>query len=486
MGAFFGGRLIAMSLSRYAGRMSAPHLIWFRNDLRLVDHAAVAGAAKAGPVVALFVLDEETPGHWAMGAAQRWWLHYSLAALGRDLEARGGRLVLRRGAASKVVPEVATAIGAEAIHTLTHYEPAAKAQDAAVAKAVTLRRYHGALLAPPASVVAGSGGRYRIFTPWWRKLQEQLPPAPPQPAAKLDFAKAPAGDDLADWALLPTRPDWAHGFDVWSPGEAGAATQLKAFLKVAGDYDGGRNLPSQEGSSRLSPHLALGEISVRSVWHAVADAIPAGQAAPYLRELGWRDFAANIIDQFPDAGDVPGRAVFDALAFRDAPEDLAAWQAGRTGYPIVDAGMRQLWATGWMHNRVRMITASFVVKHLLIDWRAGERWFWDCLVDADLGANSLNWQWVMGSGVDSSPFNRVFAPVTQSQKFDAAGYIREWVPELRALRDADIHAPWQSEPAALRAAGIVLGTDYPQPIVGHIEGRERALAAYAKARGGES
>ena len=462
--------------------MSAPHLIWFRNDLRLADQAAVAAAARSGPVVALFVLDDETPGHWQMGAAQRWWLHHSLAALAHDLGARGGALLLRRGPAGVVVPQVARETGAAAVHTLTHYEPWAKAQDAAVAKAVTLKRYHGALLAPPASVLAGSGGRYRIFTPWWRKLSEQMPPARPVPApAGMAFAPVTPGDTLASLGLLPAR-DWATGFDVWTPGEAGAAAQLTRFLDHAAGYDRARNMPSEAGSSRLSPHLALGEISIRSVWHAVADAVPAAAAEPYLRELGWRDFAANILDQFPDHGDEPGRAQFNAIKFRDAPEDLQAWQQGRTGYPIVDAGMRQLWATGWMHNRVRMIAASFLVKHLLIDWRAGERWFWDCLVDADLGANSLGWQWVMGSGVDSSPFNRVFAPVSQSAKFDAAAYIKQWVPELAAVRDADIHAPFDAEPMLLRAAGVTLGRTYPKPIIGHAEGRARALAAYAEAK----
>ncbi len=468
--------------------MSAPHLLWFRNDLRLGDHAAVTAAAAAGPVIALFVLDDAAPGHWRMGAAQRWWLHHSLAALAAALQARGGRLVLRRGPAATIVPEVARAAGAAAVHTLTHYEPWAKAQDAAVARALAggppLRRYHGVLLAPPASVTAGAGGRYRIFTPWWRKLGEQMPPPRTQPApAAMAFAAAPAGDDLDTWGLLPRHPDWSGGFGIWQPGEAGAAARLAAFLGVATRYDTARNLPSQEGSSRLSPHLALGEISVRSVWHSVADAVPAAMAEPFLRELGWRDFAANILDQFPDHGDVPGRAAFDHIGFRDAPDELAAWQHGRTGYPIVDAGMRQLWATGWMHNRVRMIVASFLVKHLLIDWRAGERWFWDCLVDADLGANSLGWQWVMGSGVDSSPFNRIFAPVTQSAKFDAAGYIRTWVPELAGLGDADIHAPWQAEPLMLRAAGVTLGGRYPRPIVDHAAARARALAAYEAAKG---
>ncbi|MBC7521228.1 MAG: deoxyribodipyrimidine photo-lyase, partial [Sandarakinorhabdus sp.] len=263
--------------------MSAPHLIWFRNDLRLADHAAVAHAAAAGPVVALFVLDDETPGHWRMGAAQRWRLHHSLAARGRDLAARGGRLLLRRGAADVVVPAVAQEIGAAAVHTLTHYEPWAKAQDAAVAKAVVLKRYHGALLAPPASVLAGGGGRYRIFTPWWRKLADQMPPPRPVPApGHIAFADAPAGDVLADWQLLPTSPDWSAGFADWVPGEAGAEARLAAFIGVAGSYDKGRNLPSAEGPSRLPPHLALGEVSIRTVWHAVADAIPAAQAEPYL------------------------------------------------------------------------------------------------------------------------------------------------------------------------------------------------------------
>ncbi len=462
--------------------MSAPHLIWFRNDLRLIDHAAVSAATQAGPVVALYVLDDETPGHWRVGAAQRWWLHHSLAALGRDLAARGGTLVLRRGTAAAVVPQVAAEIGAAAVHTLTHYEPWAKAQDAAVAKALTLKRYHGALLAPPASVTAGNGGRYRIFTPWWRKLQDQMPPPRPQPAPEMAFAPAPASDTLDNWGLLPTKPDWSGGFDIWTPGEAGAAARLAAFIEVAAGYDKGRNLPSQDGSSRLSPHLAHGELSIRQLWHAIADAVPHAEAEPYLRELGWRDFAANILDQFPDHGDVPGRPPFDTFGFRDAPAELDAWRHGRTGYPIVDAGMRQLWSIGWMHNRVRMIAASFLVKHLLIDWRVGERWFWDCLVDADLGANSLGWQWVMGSGVDSSPFNRVFAPVTQSAKFDAAAYIRQWVPELAGLRDADIHAPWEAEPLMLRAAGVTLGRTYPHPIVGHAEGRARALAAYEAAK----
>lgn len=462
--------------------MSAPQLIWFRNDLRLDDQAAVRAAAEAGPVVALYVLDddrpapEDAPEGWregrAMGAAQRWWLHHSLAALEADLRARGGALMLRRGRSRDVVPAVAAEVGAGAVHALAHHEPWAKADEAAVAARVRLFLHGGVVLAEPASVVTGTGGRYRIFTPWWRRLLEQMPPPRPVPApARIDFVPGVVSARLADWGLLPLKPDWAAGFSVWTPGEAGAGARLEAFLARAAAYDDRRNLPSLDGTSRLSPHLAMGEISVARVWHAVADA--AGDAAePYLRELGWRDFAANILDQFPAHGEVPGREIFARFPFRDDAQGLRAWQRGRTGYPIVDAGMRQLWATGWMHNRVRMIAASFLVKHLLIDWRHGERWFWDCLVDADLAANSLGWQWVMGSGVDSSPFNRVFAPVGQSEKFKAAAYIREWVPELRGLSDAAIHAPW--------AHGGARG--YPPPLVNHEAARARALAAYAQAR----
>jgi len=464
--------------------MPAPQLIWFRNDLRLADHAAVRAAAAAGPVVALFVLDDETPAQppegappgwrqgWRRGAAQRWWLHHSLASLAKSLEARGGTLVLRRGACGEVVPAVAAEIGAAAVHTLSHYEPWALAQQAAVAAATTLHLHDGVLLARPDSVRTGSDSRYRIFTPWWRRLLEQMPPALPQPApAHIAFAPPPASDALAEWGLLPTAPNWATGFTVWTPGEAGAEARLAAFVDVASGYDVARNLPSQDGTSSLSPHFAMGEISVASVWHAVAATGPA--AEPYLRELGWRDFATNILEQFPAHGDAPGREAFTRFAFRDDPAGLKAWQQGQTGYPIVDAGMRQLWATGWMHNRVRMIAASFLVKHLLIDWRHGERWFWDCLVDADLAANSLGWQWVMGSGVDSSPFNRVFAPLSQSAKFHAADYIRQWVPELRKLSDAALHNPAENGGAP----------GYPKPLIGHEFARGRALAAYSAARG---
>ncbi len=464
--------------------MPEPQIIWFRNDLRLADQAAVRAAAAAGPVAAVYVLDDETPGAWRIGAAQRWWLHHSLAALAADLEARGGRLRLARGRPATILARLADELGTTAVHALHHYEPWAQAQESAVEAVLDLILHDGAYLAPPGAVRTGSGGGYRIFTPFWNALQRLMPPPPPVPAPRdIAFADVPAGDDLADWHLLPTTPDWSGGFGVWTPGEAGAHAALDRFAQVVADYEHGRNLPGEALTSRLSPHLHHGEVSPAAVWAAIDGAAGTGAAA-YLREIGWRDFAVNLVDQFPDIAETPGRREFDRFPHRDDPADLRAWRRGRTGYPIVDAGMRELWATGWMHNRVRMIASSFLVKHLLIDWRAGERWFWDCLVDADLGNNALGWQWIMGAGVDSSPFGRIFAPVGQSEKFDAAGsYIRTWVPELAKLPDAAIHAPWTASPAVLAAAEVELGRAYPRPIVDHAEARTRALAAYAASRG---
>jgi len=456
-------------------------LVWFLNDLRLTDHPALIAAAARGPVSAVFVLDDETPGAWRMGAAQRWWLHHSLISLSRDLAARGGRLILRRGRAGPAVQALAGELQAD-VHALIHHEPWALVQ---MDEAGAVNTHHGVTLAPPASVLSGTGGRYRIFTPWWKRLLEQMPPPRPLPIPDARWADVAgvASDELAAWGLLPTTPDWSHGFADWQPGEAGSAARLAEFARRAARYDDARNLPSVEGTSRLSPHLALGEVSPNMAWHVIADAVGEAVAEPYLRELGWRDFSANMIDQFPNHGDAPNREAFARFPFIDDAPGLRAWQRGQTGYPIVDAGMRQLWATGWMHNRVRMITASFLVKHQLIDWRQGERWFWDCLVDADFGSNAQGWQWVMGSGVDSSPFNRIFAPIGQSAKFAAGDYIRRWVPELAKLPDEAIHAPWDHGVALIRA-GVKLGRDYPAPVVNHEAARARALGAWAQVKAG--
>ncbi|WP_420142615.1 cryptochrome/photolyase family protein [Sphingomonas sp.] len=452
-----------------------PVLVWFRQDLRLADQPALRAAAEEGPVIACYILDDDGPGDWRIGGAQRWWLHHSLTALDHALKERGVPLVLRRGRAADEVARLAGEAGVKRVHCLTHYEPWWKAAEDALAERVELIRHPGYLLAEPESVRTGSGGRFRIFTPFWRALQQRMPPEKPRPAPRaLHGAKrAPKGDRLASWALLPTRPDWAKGFADWTPGEEGAAAALEAFVDRVGPYDHDRNLPAIEGSTRLSPHLQMGEISPAAVWHAVAGRTG---APAFLREIGWRDFTSNLIDQRPDYADANGREAFDSLPWRRgkaADDDFDAWTKGRTGYPIVDAGMRQLWTTGWMHNRVRMIAASFLIKHLLIDWRRGERWFWDTLVDADFGNNSVNWQWVSGTGVDSSPFGRIMAPLVQSAKFDAADYIRQWVPELAKLDDASIHDPHGNGMAP---------EEYSAPLIGHREGRERALAAMAKAR----
>ena len=448
--------------------MTSPTIVWLRRDLRLHDQAAFAAAAASGtPVIPVYVLDDETPKHRRMGAASRWWLHHSLERLDAQLQAMGSRLILRRGKCDAVLAAIRRETGARVVHALHHYEPWWRLAERAVGKALDLRLHHGNFLLPPGTVTTGAGQPYKIYTPFWRASLQQLPPPPPQPAPETLPAPEfwPASDALADWQLLPKTPDWAGGMrETWTPGEAGAMQRLEAFIGRARRYDEQRNLPSFLGTSMLSPHLHFGEVSPATVWHAVADA--GGSVDVFLSELGWRDYAQNLILQCPDYGARNGRAAFDALPWRDAPEELAAWQQGRTGYPIVDAGMRQLWHTGWMHNRVRMIAASFLIKHLLIDWRAGEQWFWDTLVDADYGANATNWQWVAGSGLDANMFVRIMAPLSQSAKFDAAAYIREWGPELRHLDDAEIHDPKRPP------------RGYPAKIIDHAQARARALAAH--------
>ncbi|MGN6377100.1 MAG: cryptochrome/photolyase family protein [Sphingomonas sp.] len=454
--------------------MADPVILWLRRDLRLTDQPALVAAVHEGPVVPVYVLDDETPKHRRMGGASRWWLHHSLAAFHTTLREKGSRLILRRGNADEQLAAVAEEVGARRIHAIRHYEPWWRNAERALAKRLELVCHDGNYLAPPGSVTTGSGAPYKIYTPFWRALNERMPPADPlDPPRHIPAPAAwPSSDDLADWKLLPTRPNWAKGFAAeWAPGEVGARARVDCFVDAAAHYEAARNLPDEEGTSRLSPHLHFGEISPRDVWHRVAGA--GGSVATFLGELGWRDYAQNVILQFPDYAARNGRDRYDALPWRDTDaaavrREFEAWTLGRTGYPIVDAGMRQLWATGWMHNRVRMIAASFLVKHLLIDWREGERWFWDTLVDADYGSNATNWQWVAGTGVDANMFQRIMAPLSQSERFDGGGYIRRWVPELADLPDAVIHDP--------EAAGCKPDA-YPDKLIGHREARARALEA---------
>ncbi len=443
-------------------------LLWLRQDLRLHDQPALVAAAQQGPVIPVYILDDDAPGAWRIGGAQRWWLHHSLAALDKTLRDQGSRLILRRGDAVSILNELAEATGAEAIHAIRHYEPWWRKAETALGERLCL--HDGNHLAPPEQVRTGSGGQFRIYSAFWKGLQEHLPPE--KPLAVPDEIPVPKhwpkSDTLADWQLLPTKPDWSGGFD-WTPGEDEAHRKI-ADLDLDG-YDDRRNLPAEEGTSRLSPHLHFGEVSPRAVWHDTA-----ADDVTFRKELAWRDFTDGVVLALPDYADKNGRDAFDRLPWRTgtaARADLRAWQTGHTGYPIVDAGMRQLWQTGWMHNRVRMITASFLIKHLLIDWREGERWFWDCLVDADYGNNAVNWQWVAGTGIDANMFGRIMAPLTQSEKFDAGDYIRHWVPELQDVPDAAIHDP--------DAAGCRPDA-YPPKLIGHREARERALAAGRKVR----
>lgn len=467
----------------------APVILWFRRDLRLHDNPALERAFATGrPVLCLYVLDPAQCGR-ASGAASLWWLDKSLRALAASLAERGGRLILRRGDSETELRRLIDQTGADAVYMNRLFEPEAFTRDADIAHAlkaegVECQGYNGALLTRPGSVLNGSGGPYKVFTPFLKALLAQAEP-PPHTLGPRDMSGASkvASDDIDDWGLHPMRPDWSGGFD-WTPGEAGATEALSRF--IAGGlktYGKGRDHPSEPGCSRLSPHLHWGEISP---WRAVQTArdaaahgkVPAAEAEKFVAEIGWREFSAHLLHHFPTLPDRAFRPEYEAFPWRDDEAGFRAWTKGLTGYPIVDAGMRQLWTTGWMHNRVRMIVASFLIKDLLVDWRRGEAWFWDTLVDADLASNAQNWQWVAGSGADAAPYFRIFNPTAQGEKFDASGaYVRRWVPELRGLNDKWLHAPWTAPPEILRAAGVRLGTDYPRPIVDHGEARDRALAA---------
>ncbi len=469
-----------------------PVIVWFRQDLRLSDNPSLAAAVASGrPVLPVFVLDDETPARWRPGAASRWWLHGSLERLAADLAARGAPLLLRSGDAVEVVPALVRATGATAVFWNRCYEPHATDRDRRLkadlrALGVDAESFNGGLLFEPWEVRNRAGDRYKAFTPFWKACLRLPEPSAPVPAPERirGHAGTPAGDSLADWGLRPTRPDWAGGLrDAWTPGEAGARDRLRAFLADAlPGYAARRDQPAVDVTSRLSPYLHFGEISPRAIWHAVAHRTTGDDAAAatkFLSEVGWREFCHHLLFHFPGLPEQNLRADFDRFPWADDSALLSAWQRGRTGYPIVDAGMRQLWRTGWMHNRVRMVAASFLIKDLLIDWRHGEAWFWDTLVDADLANNAAGWQWVAGSGADAAPYFRIFNPVLQGERFDPDGaYIRRWVPELSALPDSHIHRPWTAPDAMLLQSDVKLGETYPHRIVDHGVARDRALAAY--------
>ncbi len=459
-------------------------IVWFRNDLRLSDNPALIKTLESGhAVVPVFVLDRETDGVRQPGAATRWWLHYSLHALDASLRRLGSRLVLRRGPAEKVLGDLAMDCGAVSVFWNRAYDRGSRERDMRLKKALAERglavgSFKANLLFEPWEITSRTGDSFKVFTPFWRACRAASPPATPLPAPDALPAPAawPASEPLASWRLLPTAPDWAGGIRAaWTPGENSAKQRLTQFLDDAlEDYRDARDLPAVEGTSRLSPHLAFGEISPRQIWQAAMTRGASAATERFLSEVGWREFAYHLLFHNGDLAQRNFRSEFDAFPWAHAEEALRTWQRGRTGYPIVDAGMRELWTTGWMHNRVRMIAASFLTKDLLIDWRQGERWFWDTLVDADLANNATGWQWVAGCGADAAPYFRVFNPVLQGEKFDPDGdYVRRWVPELAHLPKDVIHRPWTAEvPAHV----------YPGRVVEHAAARDRALAAFQTIR----
>ncbi|MDR3509598.1 MAG: deoxyribodipyrimidine photo-lyase [Caulobacteraceae bacterium] len=467
-------------------------LVWFRQDLRLADNPALVAAVASGlPVVPAFVL-AEGDGSRPWGGASRWWLDKSLRSLGASLGDLGSRLVLRRGDPTLQILSLARQVGAAKVFWNRIYDAPGIARDTALKSAlredgIEVQSFNAGLLDEPWTVKTGVGGDFKVFTPYWRAARALLKGVKPQaaPNALVSPVAWPESEDLDAWGLHPRAPDWSGGFEAWRPGEGGAETRVDHFLETGLDgYGVRRDLPGGEAFSRLSPHLHWGEIGPRQVWrqsHAYVENRPdlASDLGKFLSELGWREFNHHLLFHNPTLPTENFRRNFDRFPWRNDPAGLEAWRRGRTGYPIVDAGMRELWATGFMHNRVRMVVASFLIKHLLIDWREGEAWFWDTLLDADLANNVANWQWSAGCGADAAPFFRIFNPVTQGEKFDGEGvYVRRWVPELARLPNAVLHSPWMASEPVLDRAGVRLGLDYPRPIVDHAMARQQALEAF--------
>ncbi len=462
--------------------------------MRLADQPALKAASETGrPLILLYILEEGPTAPRPPGGASLWWLDKSLRSLSEGIEKRGGQLTLRRGPAQKVLKAVIEETGATHVFWNRRYDATGRKTDEAIKSSlkkngIEAQSSNGRLLTEPWEITTGSGAWYKVFTPYWKRVRELYQNPAPLAAPKDLSGPAVKSDKLDDWALHPSRPDWSAGFSpVWTPGEASAKARLKKFLDGPVEtYADDRNRPDLNTStSGLSPHLRFGEISPHAVWRAVM----ANYAGPhslskgaevFLSELVWREFSYVLLFNAPDLTGANYNTNFDHMPWRTDKRALTAWQKGMTGYPMVDAGMRQLWHTGWMHNRLRMIVASFLTKHLLLDWREGEDWFWDTLVDADPAANPASWQWVAGSGADAAPYFRVFNPITQGEKFDVtSAYVREWCPELAHLPEKFLYSPWTAPLLVLKEAGVTLGKNYPQPIVTHELGRERALEAYA-------
>lgn len=477
-----------------------PVIVWFRDDLRVNDHPALHAAAETGRrVITVYVHDEDSEGIRTLGGAQKWFLHHALAGLSDSLEQTGGRLDIFRGASRDVITNLADETGASAVFWNRRYGEAEIAIDTDLKsglreKDIEAKSFAGILLHEPYNLKTGSGGPYRVYSPFWRALSSGGEPRAPFPAPEgmKTYSGLENTRSLADLGLLPRKPNWAVGWEeIWAANEKGASATLARFLEQGiNGYADGRDFPALENVSRLSPYLRFGIVSPYQVWHAARHAEDSGKAGSrdvekFLKELAWREFSYHLLFHYPYFSWKNHQERFDEFPWKTASQDDAtakqfkAWTMGNTGYPVVDAGMRELWQTGYMHNRVRMIVASFLVKHLLIHWREGEKWFWDTLVDGDPANNAASWQWVAGCGADAAPYFRVFNPILQGKKFDGDGnYVRKYVPEIASLPDKYLHAPWEAPKEILKQSGVTLGDTYPRPIIEHERGRERALQAF--------
>ena len=468
-----------------------PIIYWFRRDLRLKDNPALTAAVDTGqPLILLYIDETDMAREW--GAAKKVWLHHSLNDLQANIEKKGGQLIRRQGSAQKILNDIIDVSSADAVFWNRRYEADAIERDTKIKsslkdRGLDVKTFNGALLTEPWEVETKSGGYYKVFTPYWRAAAQiigprvaQLPPL--EAPEKLSFYGGNLGSDVLDY--LPDNLDWDDKIiSDWDVGEAAAHQKLSAFLEDhVEDYAEQRNIPSNKnGTSQLSPHLSAGEISPRQIWQIARESNK--PVDKFLSEIGWREFSYVLLYHNPKLASENYKSDFDNFNWQEDEALRLAWQKGQTGYPFVDAAMRQLWQTGWMHNRLRMVAASFLIKHLLTDWRDGENWFWDTLLEADPASNAASWQWVAGSGADAAPYFRIFNPFGQGEKFDKAGeYVREFVPELKGLPNKYIHQPWTAPKDVLSKANIILGETYPEPIVEHKPARERALAAYKASR----
>lgn len=461
-------------------------ILWLREDLRLHDNLALNFAAVSGEFTAVYIYPQ------GLGAASYWWLHHSLVSLTKQFADKGLSLVLRTGEAEQILTDMCSEINADRVVWNRVYSPQGieqgqKVKQALEAKSLVSKSFNSQLLIEPTQVLNKQGTPFKVFTPFWRHCLTLLSPSPIQELASFKgIAEKLKSDKLDDWGLLPAKPDWSAGLqERWQPGEEGAQKRWDDFLsRTISKYKDGRDIPSQENTSMLSPHLVFGEIGPRQIWFDTQQAIVSNEidsenGNKFLSEIGWREYSRYLLVHFPHVIDTPFNQKFADFPWQNEIKLLDAWKKGLTGYPIVDAGMRELWHTGYMHNRVRMVVGSFLTKHCLTHWKEGMNWFWDTLVDADIGNNTASWQWISGSGADAAPFFRIFNPILQGEKFDKEGlYIKKWVPELSKLPSRYINKPWEADEMTLKAAGVTLGENYPLPVVDHRQARENALSAY--------